>query len=39
MEEAGQRYVDFVRESPEEGAWLEGWDRADLARPPVRRRR
>jgi hypothetical protein len=39
MEEAGQRYADFVRESPEESAWLEEWDRADLARPPVRRRR
>jgi hypothetical protein len=39
MAEAGQRYADFVRESPEESAWLEEWDRADLAAPPVRRRR
>ena len=39
MAEAGQRYADFVRESPEEASWLEEWDRADLALAPARRRR
>jgi len=39
MVEAGQRYADFVHESPEEASWLEEWDRADLAEPPTRRRR
>ena len=36
LAQAGQRYADFVRESPEESAWLEEWDRADLATPPTR---
>lgn len=36
---AGQRYAEFVRESPEESTWLEEWDRADLASLPTRRRR
>lgn len=39
MAEAGDRYAQFVRESPDERAWLEEWDNADLARPPTARRR
>lgn len=39
LAEAGSRYADFVRDSPEESAWLEEWDRADLATPPARRGR
>ena len=39
MAHAGERYARFVRDAPDESAWLEEWDRADLAAPPARRRR
>ena len=39
MSEAADRYVDFVRESPDERSWLADWDSADLVTPPKRRRR
>ena len=39
MAEAADRYVEFVRESPSERAWLDEWDGADLARTPKRRRK
>lgn len=39
MMAAADRYTAFLRQHPEERAWLEAWDRADLARPPRRRRR
>jgi hypothetical protein len=39
LADAGRRYAEFVRESPEESAWLDEWDRADLATPPKRRGR
>jgi hypothetical protein len=39
LAEAGERYAQFVHDAPDEGAWLEEWDRADLAAAPARRRR
>jgi hypothetical protein len=39
MADAGERYARFVRDSPDEGTWLTEWDRADLAKPPARRKR
>ncbi|MGH7895479.1 MAG: hypothetical protein ACREQL_12480 [Candidatus Binatia bacterium] len=39
MLEAADRYVEFVRESPDERTWLAEWDSADLVTPPKRRRR
>jgi hypothetical protein len=39
MIEAAVRYAEFLRREPGERAWLDEWDRADLARPPQRRRR
>ena len=36
MAEAAECYVEFVRESPAERAWLDEWDGADLARAPTR---
>ena len=39
MAEATERYAEFLRETPDERAWLEEWANADLARPPKRRRR
>lgn len=34
MIEAGDRYAEFLRESPTEGAWLDEWESADLASQP-----
>jgi hypothetical protein len=39
MADAADRYVDFLGEHADERAWLEEWDRADLATPPKRGRR
>ena len=39
MAEATERYAEFLRETPDERAWLEEWVNADLARPPKRGRR
>ncbi len=39
MAEAAERYAEFLRETPDERAWLDEWVSADLARPPKRRRR
>lgn len=39
MAAAADRYTEFLAEDSEERAWLDEWDRADLARPPRRRRR
>jgi hypothetical protein len=39
MTAAADRYTEFLEQDGEERAWLEEWDRADLARPPRRRRR
>jgi len=36
---AAERYTEFLREHADERVWLEQWDRADLARPPKRKRR
>ena len=38
MADAAERYVEFVRESPGERAWLDEWDGADLTSAPKRRR-
>lgn len=35
---AAERYTDFLRQNTAERAGLEEWDRADLARPPKRKR-
>jgi len=39
MAAAAERYVEFVRDSPAERAWLDDWDSADLATAPKRRRK
>ena len=39
MAEAADRYAAFLRETPDERAWLDEWTNADLARPAKRRRR
>ena len=39
MTAAADRYTAFLQQHPEERAWLDVWDRADLARPPKRKRR
>lgn len=36
---AAERYADFLERHAAERAWLEEWDRADLAHAPRRRRR
>ena len=36
---AADRYMEFLQQHPDERAWLDAWDRADLARPPKRKRR
>jgi hypothetical protein len=38
MTEATDRYAEFLRETPDEQAWLDEWASADLARPARRRR-
>jgi hypothetical protein len=30
-----ERYAEFVRETPEEAAWLSEWESANLAAPPT----
>ncbi|MFI5395787.1 MAG: hypothetical protein ACHQ9S_09670 [Candidatus Binatia bacterium] len=37
--EAAEEYAKFLRDTGEERAWLEEWDRADLAAPVRRKRR
>ncbi len=39
MADAAERYVGFLAEHADERAWLEAWDRADLATAPKRARR
>jgi hypothetical protein len=39
MTAAAERYTEFLKGHADERAWLEEWDRADLAGPPKRRRR
>ena len=39
MMSAANRYTEFLQAHPEERAWLDAWDRADLACPPKRKRR
>lgn len=34
MTAAAERYSEFLAEHASERAWLEEWDRADLASPP-----
>jgi hypothetical protein len=34
MAAAADRYTEFLTEDGEERAWLDEWDRADLARRP-----
>lgn len=36
---AAVQYAEFLRDAPEERAWLADWAAADLARPPARKRR
>jgi len=36
---SSERYAEFLRRHPDERTWLSAWDRADLARPPRRKRR
>jgi hypothetical protein len=35
---AAERYTEFLAHQPDERAWLDAWDRADLAGPPRRKR-
>jgi hypothetical protein len=39
MVEAAERYAEFVRETPEEGAWLAEWEQAELTQPPPKESR
>ena len=39
MAAAADRYAAFLRETPEERVWLDEWVKADLVKPPRRRRR
>jgi hypothetical protein len=39
MVAAAERYVEFLQQHGDERAWLEEWDRADLAGPPKRKPR
>jgi hypothetical protein len=39
MMDAAARYADFVRETPEESAWLAEWNATDLVTTPRRKRR
>jgi hypothetical protein len=39
MSAAADRYTEFLQQHPTERAWLDAWDRADLVRPPKRKRR
>jgi len=39
MAAAADRYAAFLRETPEEQAWLDEWATADLVKPPKRRRK
>lgn len=38
MVAAAERYTEFLQKHTDERAWLDAWDRADLARPPRRKR-
>jgi len=35
---AANRYAEFLRHHLDERAWLDSWYRADLARPPKKKR-
>ena len=37
--DAAERYAEFLHSCEDERKWLEEWDRADLVRPPKRKRR
>jgi hypothetical protein len=37
--EAAEEYVQLLRDAPDERAWLDEWDAADLARPSGRKRK
>jgi len=39
MAAAAERYTEFLAQDADERAWLDEWDRADLASAPKRRRR
>lgn len=39
MAAAADRYSEFLQQHPDERAWLDAWDRADLARPPRKKRK
>ena len=39
MIRAADSYTDFLQRHSDERAWLDAWDRADLARPPKRKRK
>jgi hypothetical protein len=34
MVEAAERYAEFVRETPDEAAWLNEWESSELTQPP-----
>jgi hypothetical protein len=39
LAEAAERYVQLLRDAPDERSWLDEWDTADLGSAPARRRR
>jgi hypothetical protein len=39
LADAAEQYVQLLRDAPDERAWLDEWDAADLARPPARKRK
>ncbi len=39
LADATARYASFLAHAPEEQAWLEQWESADLASPPRKSRR
>ncbi|MBI4411247.1 MAG: hypothetical protein HY541_02035 [Deltaproteobacteria bacterium] len=38
MAESAGKYTAFLKDHPDEEAWLDDWDAADLARPPSRKK-
>jgi hypothetical protein len=39
LADAAEQYVQLLRDAPDERAWLDEWDAADLARPPAGKRK
>jgi hypothetical protein len=39
LADAAEQYVQLLRDAPDERAWLDEWDAADLARPSARKRK